>query len=140
MAILGDQLVASQTDSQIVLSKQTDFLFFSIEIRLEMAEIWPKEAKQLATAIMGDQLVASQIASQIVLIDQTNFLFYPIKIRLEMAEIWPKVAKQLVTAIMGDQLVASQMATQIVLFISFIRYQATNNRFSTGEYYNIYNI
>ena len=101
--------------SQIALFEKTNFLFFPSKIRLEMAEIWPKVAKQLAMAIMGDQLVASQTASQIVLFDQTNFVFYPIKIQLEMAEIWPKVAKQLATAILGDQLVASQMASQIIL-------------------------
>ena len=104
--------------SQIVISNLTDFLFFHIKIRFEMAEIRPKVAKQLATAIMGDLLVASQMASQILLIEQTNFLFYPIKIRLEMAELWPtksdfkwlrycqKLQKYPATAILGDQLVA----------------------------------
>ena len=48
---------------QILLIEQTDFIFYPIKIRLEMAEIWPNVTKQLATAIMGDQLVASQMAS-----------------------------------------------------------------------------
>ena len=56
-AILGDQPVASQMASYIVLIEQTNFLFFLIKIRLEMAEIQPKEAKQLSTAILGEQLV-----------------------------------------------------------------------------------
>ena len=97
-------MVASQMTSQIVLIEQTNFLFYLIKIRLEMAEIWPKVEKQLATAILGDQLAATQMASQMVQVEWTNFLFYSIKIRLKMAEIWPKVAIQLATAILGDQL------------------------------------
>ena len=91
----------------IELIELTNFLFYPIKIRLEVAEIWPEVAKKLAMAIMGDQLVTSQMASQIVLIEQTDLLFYPIKILLEMAEIQPEVAKQLAMAILGDQLVAS---------------------------------
>ena len=70
------------------------FPFFPIKILLEMAEIWQKVAKQLATVILGDQLMASQITSQIILFEQTNFLFYPVETRLDMAEIWPKAPKQ----------------------------------------------
>ena len=75
--------------------------FLPIKIRLEIAEIQPKVAKQLATAILEDQLGASQMVSQFILIEQTNFLFYPIKIQLEMNEIRPKVAKQVAMAILG---------------------------------------
>ena len=51
------QLMASWMVNQIVLFEQTNVLLFPIKIRLEMAEIQPKVAIQLAKAILGDQLV-----------------------------------------------------------------------------------
>ena len=87
-ATLGEQEVASQIASQILLIEQTNYLFYTIKNRLEMNEIWPKAAKKLAI-----QVVASQMASQIVLIEQTDFLFYPIKFQIEIAEIQSKVTK-----------------------------------------------
>ena len=50
-----------QGASKIALAEQTYFTFYTIIIRLEMAEI-ARKTIQLATAFLGDQLVASLLA------------------------------------------------------------------------------
>ena len=42
MAFLGDYMVASEVASKIVSIEWTNFAFDIIQIRPEMAEIWPK--------------------------------------------------------------------------------------------------
>ena len=58
----GDQLVKGQVASKIVLTEQTDITFYTINIRLEMAEIASKTV-QLAMVFLGDQLVTSLLAN-----------------------------------------------------------------------------
>ena len=69
---LGDQLVEVQVASQIALAEQTYFTFYTIIIRLEMAEI-AKKTIQLATAFLGDQLVASLLANQTNQVEYTLY-------------------------------------------------------------------
>ena len=78
--------------SQIVLIVQTNFLFYPIKIRLEMAKVLSKVIK-LASHGNSGRLAGGQMAGQTVPIELTVFFFYPIKIRLEMAEIQSKVTK-----------------------------------------------
>ena len=67
-AIMGDQLVASKMSSQIVLIDVTDFLFYPIKIRLEMAEIQSKVTKIASHGIYG-RLAGGQLDGQL---DCTN--------------------------------------------------------------------
>ena len=124
-ASMGHLLVASQRTSQIVQINQTNFVFYPIKIQLEMAEIWPKIAKQLARQFWESWWLPKRLA-RLYYLNRQIFSFSPSKSNLKWLRygqkqqnsqpLWLKVAKQLATAILGDQLVASQMASYILLF------------------------
>ena len=87
LVVASGQLVISQTSSLIVIVEQNNFPFYTVLIRLEIAELDRASYSQLQLVVASEQLVISQIPCLIVLVKQTNFPLYTVLIRLEIAEL-----------------------------------------------------
>ena len=73
--------------TSIQLFEYTNFPFYSILIRLEIAELAIVSYSQLQLVVASGYLVNSQTPSLIILVEQTNFPFYTTLIQLEIAEL-----------------------------------------------------
>ena len=70
--------------TSIQFFKYTNFPFYSILIRLELAIV---SYSYLQLVVASGYLVNSQTPSLIILVEQTNFPFYTTLIQLEIAEL-----------------------------------------------------
>ena len=77
------QIITSYMASQIGLIEQTNFPFYPIKIRLEIAEIWQKVAKQLATEVMGTSWWLGRWLVRLYYLNRQILSFIPSKSNLK---------------------------------------------------------